>query len=148
MRWLWIVLGILFALYISFRLFVWYFGNWRKTLNSVIVQFVAVSMEYPEDDFPYWYWYTIESRYPLVLSGYRRELYDRKEQLKTATAQIVYAEDETPEHALLHETTLPSLILFCLIVEGNNFVKSRRTLQAAYSQIADEVKKYGFGNYC
>ena len=148
MWWLWTILIVLVVLYLLFRLFIWFFANWRRVLNSVITQFIAVSMEFPDKDVAFWYAYTVEIRYPLVLSGAQRVLYDRKEQLQASVFEILCSEDETPAHILLNKTTLPSLILFCLIVEGNRFVRHQSRLQRAYLQIEYEVKRQGFEEFC
>lgn len=148
MKWYWIVLIISFVLYVLFRLLVWFFGNWRMTLNNVITQFIAISMEHPEEDFRYWFWLTIENRYPLVLSGPRRNLYERKENLIVFSTQIVFADDDTKARQLLRKETLPSLILFCLIVESHSLVSTQSKWISAYSQIEAEVVRQGFSKYC
>lgn len=147
MKWYWVVLIIIGVLYLFLRVSV--STSWMKTLNSVISQFVAASTQYPREDISFWYTTTANNRYPMVLSGIRRELHSRMFSLLTFRSTFLFPDDnDYPLLSLLKRDTLPSLILFCLLVEQNIKVGNRSDLGSVYSEIEKEVRRQGFARYC
>ena len=119
------------------------------TLNSVITQFVAITMQYPSEDFTFWSNHLLESRYPKIESGTRVSLYrnrldaiesidDIREQSYSIVAPFDYKSKQT----------LPSLILLCLMIEGNSSVRDLEKIRTMYPRIEDEVRRQGFSKYC
>lgn len=148
MSWLWILLFVVLGLLVAFILFVSLVGGWKSTVKTVLPRFLLAKYSHPNQDFMFWYFLTIEDRYPLVVSGFRRELYDRKEVLLSYSQQIMYVSEQTELYKMLNKHTLPSLIIFCMVVDNSSLFHNAPVLRQLYCKIEAYVTALGYGEYC
>ncbi len=150
MPWYGTLLIIVACIYLVFRLLLGFFANWRMTLNRVITIYIASRHRSPNKNDDYHFFYTIEAKYPLVLNGPLRKLYESKERIMHLLNRIGYETDEPDElKDLINRHTLPSLILCCLLIEGQSIVrKYQHHPDKLYEIIEEEVERQGFLKYC
>jgi hypothetical protein len=142
----WIILLIIVGLFLLFRLIIFLTGNWRATLNRVITQYVAWKQMEPK--------YTEKENFMAVLDGrYQKpnkdvggllvRMYERKNQIKLE----IESEIESKMN-VLDKYSLPVLIYTCLLIEENNYLSQRKSVEELLEPITQEVKRQGFSKYC
>lgn len=143
---LWIILLIIVGLFLLLRLIIFLTGNWRATLNRVITQYVAWKQMEPK--------YTDKEIFIAVLNGrYQKpnkdiggllvRMYERKNQIKLE----IESEIES-KMSILDKYSLPILIYTCLLIEENNYLSQRKSVEEFLEPITQEVKRQGFSKYC
>lgn len=142
-----IILGVLFILY---RAFIWFFSNWKTTLKRVVSIYTAAQQSDPGEDNEYYFFHVIEEKYPLVVRGPRRRLYDKKQEVLYGYLLSAAHYDELGALGdLIRRYSLPSAILCCLLIENQSIVrKYRNNPEELYRRIEEEVIGLGFSQYC
>ena len=138
----WIILIMIVGLFILFRLFVFFTGNWRATLNRVISQYIAWKQMEPGYSDEQIFMAVLDHRYP-ERTGFMRKMHEQKDKIK----ESIKAEIES-EMSVIDKYSLPILIYTCLLIEENNYLNSQKSIEELLEQIAGEVKRQGFEKYC
>lgn len=142
----WIILFIILGLFILFRIFVGLTGNWRATLNQVITQYIAwkqTESKYSDKEI---FMAVLDGRYSKPnkdVGGLLGRMYERKNQIKFE----IELEIES-EMSVLNKYSLPILIYTCLLVEENNYLNQKKSVEELLEPITQEVKRQGFSKYC
>jgi len=142
----WIILFTFLGLFILFRLIIFLTGNWRATLNRVITQYVAWKQMEPK--------YTDKEIFMAVLDGrYQKpnkdvgELLVRMSERKNQIKLEIESEIEG-KISVLDKYSLPILIYTCLLIEENNYLNQRKSVEEFLEPITQEVRRQGFSKYC
>ena len=138
----WIILFSIIGLYILFRFFTFLFGNWRATLNRVISQYVAWKQMEPEHSDEQIFMEVLDHRYP-ERTRFFTKMHDRKDKIK----ESIKTEIES-KMSVIDKYSLPILIFICLLIEENNYLNSKKTIEEFLKPIINEVKRQGFEKYC
>lgn len=138
---LYILIIIIFGVFILFRLFTAFFGNWRMTLNKVISAYIAVKELYPNASDKEVFNKVLDNRYAFPnkdIGGLMTDMFNNKNMLKEAIAE--------DEKISSFKYNLPNLIFFCLVTEKNSIIK-KKSNEELINEITEEVRRQGFGKY-
>ena len=147
MTWLWVLIGVSVLLLGFFVSSFAFSVRWKSIFHEALSKFLSIKENNPEEDFQYWYYLTIEEKYPIVVSGRLAKLYRRKKQLLFFSTSLTNRDNTRALRTLLEKTNLASLILFCVVVENWSLVGKDLKLHYLYSKIETmllrlELEKY------
>ncbi len=142
----WIILFVILGLFLLFRLVVFLTGNWRATLNRVITQYVAWKQTEPKYSDKEIFMSVLDGRYPKPnkdVGGLLARMYERKNQIKLEVESEIEG-----KMSILDKYSLPILIYTCLLIEENNYLNQKKSVEELLEPITQEVKRQGFSKYC
>ena len=142
----WIILLVILGLFILFRLVVFLTGNWRATLNRVITQYVAWKQMEPKYTNKEIFMAVLDGRYQKPnkdVGGLLVRMAERKNQIKLEIESEIEG-----KMSILDQYSLPILIYTCLLIEENNYLNQRKSIEELLEPITQEVKRQGFSKYC
>jgi hypothetical protein len=143
---LWTIIIIVVGVFLLFRLLVGLTGNWRATLNRVITQYVAWKQTEPKFSDKQIFMSVLDGRYQQPnkdVGGLLTQMNQRKNQIKNEI------ETEIEEGmSVIDKYNLPILIYVCLLIEQNNYLDKRKSVEELLEPITSEVKRQGFSKYC
>lgn len=140
----WIIFIVIVVLFVLFRLVVGFAGNWRMTLNRVITQYVTWKQTEPNYSDKEIFMAVLDSRYqkPNSDSGLMAKMYERKNEIK----KEIETEIESGV-SVVNKYSLPILIYASLLIEGNNYLNSNKSIEELLEPIKIEVIRQGFKEY-
>ena len=142
----WIILFVILGLFIFFRLIIFLTGNWRATLNRVITQYVAWKQMEPKYTDKEIFLAVLDGRYQKPnkdVGGLLARMSERKNQIKLEIESEIEG-----KISVLDKYSLPILIYTCLLIEENNYLNQRKSVEELLEPITQEVKRQGFSKYC
>ena len=149
MTWLWVLLGVFVVILLLVRLFTWYFGHWRMSVNRVIAQFSAISKDHPDEDIDIWSMRLLDLRYPKDGLPTQAAMHQRINIIDNyLNTEVFNRRSRSPIYDILIQDTLPTLILKCLMIEGHRVVRSNAHVLRLYPYIVNEVKRQGYSEFC
>lgn len=140
----WIIIIAVVGLFVLFRIVVGFTGNWRMTLNRVITQYVAWKQTEPKYSDKQIFMAVLGSRYqkPNSNSGLMAKMYERKNEIN----KEIEAEIESGI-SVVDKYSLPILIYASLLIEGNSYLNSNKSVEELLEPIKTEVIRQGFEKY-
>jgi len=138
---LWYIIGFFLMLFVIIRLFAFFFGNFRATLNRVISQYIAVKQMEPKLSQKELFFDVLDRRYPEA-SGMMAGMHKRKNEIK----KQIEGEIESGI-SVLDKYNLPILIYTCLLIEQNSYVNQKKSVEELLEPLTNEVKRQGFEKY-
>ena len=142
----WIILFVILGLFIFFRLIIFLTGNWRATLNRVITQYVGWKQMEPKYTDKEIFLAVLDGRYQKPnkdVGGLLARMSERKNQIKLEIESEIEG-----KISVLDKYSLPILIYTCLLIEENNYLNQRKSVEELLEPITQEVKRQGFSKYC
>lgn len=141
----WIIIIAIVGLFILFRIVVGFAGNWRMTLNRVITQYVAWKQTEPKYSDKQIFMAVLDGRYqkPNGDSGLMVKMFEKKNEIK----KEIEAEIESGM-SVIDKYSLPVLVYASLMIEGNNYLNSSKSVEELLEPIRAEVTRQGFKKYC
>lgn len=140
----WIIIIAVVGLFVLFRIVVGFAGNWRMSLNRVITQYVAWKQTEPKYSDKQIFMAVLDARYqkPSNDSGLMAKMYEQKNRIK----KEIETEIESGI-SVIDKYNLPILIYASLMIEGNNYLNSSKSVEELLEPITTEVTRQGFKQY-
>ena len=77
------------------------------------------------------------------VGGLLARMAERKNQIKLEIESEIEG-----KMSILDQYSLPILIYTCLLIEENNYLNQRKSIEELLEPITQEVKRQGFSKYC